>query len=744
MSLRGMWFVLKILLIASGIAPSVGLAQEPSAASLIQAPGSWRWVPEQADFFWGIHHVDQQIEATQNSQLAKEIYETSFWKKSNELFLKEWKDRKSDLAVWKARLDNPATREIRAFLYDVISQDIFLYADENLSRTVEQWNSIVPEVERLSSRQTASEDKPDIVARWVNELVPQIQLPTLMLAGRCTNSDRALARIDELEGAVRLGMNFVPDIASLFKTLRRVEDKRGNRLEWRLTADMIPWNQIPETDVLDRETLQDLRSACKDKSIVVSIGLLDEYFCVVFSGDKDWESRFGKDSHVIEHPEIKPLVSQYIPDQVGKSGSGKVLVTSTYHTSDKVVSAFQGFLLDGFFRKIARSVLLPIIDQQPTESDTAAWLVSVLDDASWLDDRIGQHVVRYRGASRVAWLSEEGFESVQIDRTPMHLMDSSQVLEGIRRVGDDPLLILNMRLVSHPEYFVTAREIVRRIKSSFEELMLIKDPQADLGPLKPIHQQLKGIWPLVVSITEDWQKRILPNLNGEHMVLVQSGGLQSKNWLPTLGQTTAPLPLPEAALVSGVSNPDDLGFGTISMVNSIGSMLGSFGIYPPVPPSLNQTDGWSLGTLPQTWGKADVGTFQGILATGERWNWLGYSRAQWQSFVEADKRPLDHAVQLLGFQEANGPLASAALIDLGRLSRLENLWIAEVLEKAPVDTDGNLVTPATASGRRLLITPAELKEFLACTENLGRLTSFSKSDAKGGTLSRSRYDWKAR
>ncbi len=705
MSLPKVRLALLVLIVSIWLVPSLGLSQEQSATILVQSPSSWRWVPQQADFFWGGHHVDKQIQATQDSELAARILETALWKKSSELFFKEWKDRKSDLAIWKARLDNPAAREIRAFLYDVISHDVFLYADENLSRTLDQWNSIVPQVERLSSRQTATEEKADIVARWVNEIVPKIQLPTLMLGGRCTNTDRALARIDEIEGAIRLGINFVPDIASLFNNLRRIEDKRGNRLEWRITADRIPWNQIPETDLLDRETLQDLRSACKDKSLTFSLGLLDEYFCVVISGDKEWESRFGQDSHVDEHPEIQSLVSNYLTQHVRERGLDRVLVTSTYHTSDRVVSAFQTFFLDGFFRKIARTVLLPIIDQQPAESDTAAWLVSVLDDASWLDDRIGQHVVRYRGATRLAWLSELGLESVQIDRTPMHLMDSTQVLEGIRRIGDDPLLVLNLRLGSHQEYFQTAREIVRRIKSSFEELMLIRDPEADLGPLRPIHRQLQAVWPMVVTITEEWQKRILPNLNGEHMVLAQSDGLGSL------------LPLPEVALISRISNPDELGAGTISIADAVGSMLGTLGVSTPLSPSLHQTP---------------------------RWNWLGNSKTQWQSFVEADKRPLDQAVRLLGFEEAKGPLASAAMIDFGRLSRLENLWIAGVLGQAPVDTEGNLSIPTTASGRRLSITPAEVKEFLACMEALGRLTSFSKSDDQGRTLSRSRYDWKAR
>jgi hypothetical protein len=53
------------------------------------APGSWNWAPERADIFWGVHHLDLQIQMAQKSQLAQRIYETSFWKKSSELLFKE-------------------------------------------------------------------------------------------------------------------------------------------------------------------------------------------------------------------------------------------------------------------------------------------------------------------------------------------------------------------------------------------------------------------------------------------------------------------------------------------------------------------------------------------------------------------------------------------------------------------------------------------------------------------------------
>jgi hypothetical protein len=529
-------------------------------------------------------------------------------------------------------------------------------------------------------------------------------------------------------------VTFVPDIGGFFKNLRRVDDARGNRLEWRISSDMIPWDQIPETDVLDRETIQDLRRACKDKILDFSIGTLDEYFCVVISGDQAWKSKFGGQTQLEQHPELQPLVAQYVPP-------GAALMTSTYHTSDRVVAAFQEFLLDGFFRKIARLVLLPILDQQPPASDTADWLTSVLDDASWLDSQIGKHVVRYRGASRMAWMSDQGIESVQIDRTQTRLLDSTQRLEGIQRVGPDPLIVLNVRMASHPEYFATAREIVRRLKGSFEDFMRIGDSRVDLGPLRPIQEKVQAAWPMVVSMTEDWQRRILPNLSGEHLVLLQAGGLQSRNWLTNLGESSALLPMPEASLASRIADPEELSIGSMSIAKSFADLLGNYGIYLPEASALSLSDGWKLATLGQSFGQPQVGTMQGLYATGERWNWLGYSKGQWEAFARADKTPRIDGSTLLGFQEAQDPLATAALIDAGGLARMQNAWLGFLLEKSELDNEGCLRVPPTATGRRLAILPSELMEFLACFESLGRLTSFSRTIDTGDTLSKARYQY---
>jgi len=341
----------------------------------------------------------------------------------------------------------------------------------------------------------------------------------------------------------------------------------------------------------------------------------------------------------------------------------------------------------------------------------------------------------------MAWMSDQGIESVQIDRTQTRLLDSTQRLEGIQRVGPDPLIVLNVRMASHPEYFATAREIVRRLKGSFEDFMRIGDSRVDLGPLRPIQEKVQAAWPMVVSMTEDWQRRILPNLSGEHLVLLQAGGLRSRNWLTNLGESSALLPMPEASLASRIADPEELSIGSMSIAKSFADLLGNYGIYLPEASALSLSDGWKLATLGQSFGQPQVGTLQGLYATGERWSWLGYSKGQWEAFARADKTPRIDGSTLLGFQEAQDPLATAALIDAGGLARLQNAWLGFLLEKSELDNEGCLRVPPTATGRRLAILPSELMEFLACFESLGRLTSFSRTIDTGDTLSKARYQY---
>ena len=271
--------------------------------------------------------------------------------------------------------------------------------------------------------------------------------------------------------------------------------------------------------------------------------------------------------------------------------------------------------------------------------------------------------------------------------------------------------------------------------------MRIGDSRVDLGPMRPIQEKVQAVWPMVVSITEDWQKRILPNLSGEHLVLLQAGGLQSRNWLTNLGESSVLLPMPEASLASRIADPEELGIGSMSIAKSVADLLGMYGIYLPEASAMSLSGGWKLATLGSNFGQPQVGTMQGLYATGERWNWLGYSKGQWEAFARADKSPRIDGEALLGFQESQKPLATAALIDAGGLVRLQNAWLGFLLEKSDLDNEGYLRVPPTATGRRLAIRPTELMEFLACFETLGRLTSFSRTTDTGETLSKARYQY---
>jgi hypothetical protein len=179
----------------------------------------------------------------------------------------------------------------------------------------------------------------------------------------------------------------------------------------------------------------------------------------------------------------------------------------------------------------------------------------------------------------------------------------------------------------------------------------------------------------------------------------------------------------------------------MSIAKSVTDLLGIYGIYLPEASVMSLSGGWKLATLGSTIGQPQVGTMQGLYATGKRWNWLGYSKGQWEAFAKADKSPRIDGEALLGFRESQNPLATAALIDAGGLAKLQNAWLGFLLEKSDLDNEGYLRVPPTATGRRLAIRPTELMEFLACFETLGRLTSFSRTTDTGETLSKARYQY---
>lgn len=664
-------------------------------------PGALRWVPQDADFFWGAFGIANQQSRLLESDFVRRITSTKVWESASELFLKEWKDRKSDLARAKAILDNPSARDLRKFLYDLASEELFLFVDGNFSKFLTLWTELLPELELVFDSQVATEQRADLVANWIDQRLPALQLPTVVLGAKFSERDAALTKIDEVEGLIRLGIAAVPDLRPFFRTLQRVEDSRGNRLVWTIHRDVIPWESIPETDLLDRESLQDLRRNLNGKSIQWTVGIVDDYFCLSFGGDAAWMERLGGDANLSQHPELVRLVRE--ADAVRKQATNPSAYTSMYYTSDASVASMQSLLLDGFFRKLSRGIVLENMANYGKESDTFEWLTSVMDDANWMDEKIASVVPRFRGIAQCGWMDDGGFEAFRIDRNAAYVMDGTAPLEASSSISENPLLILNVRLAQHPEFFDVAKDIVRRLRMRLREATKLDDSGWDLRPVVDLYRRIEIAWPSVEFYTEIWEKRLLPGWNGEHCFVVDSGTVDARGWLPSNLRSDKPLPMPEFAWVSGLRDSKSLEF-------------------PVEFPS---------GTVK--------------FAKNGPWVWIGIANELFMRFTEAEsKLPVESKsgakrIDVAWHPSPNGSLVTLARIDFGGWGDLAGEWLEVFIEQVPLNDAGVLRIPATKTGRLFEWTREDVWEFAEEFGALGALTSWSWVGEGGSMYSRSTY-----
>lgn len=725
--------------------------QTPGEATV---PDSWHWVPAQVDFYWGGHQISTQFERLESSSTVTRLRETKLWASVSELFLKEWKDRKSDLARAKAILDNPSARDVRKFLFDIASEDLFLIVDDHLSKSLAHWNAIQPDIERLVDPKLPTELRAEIIARWIDERLPDYQIPTMILGGKFSDTNAALSKIDEVEGLLRLGLAAVPDLRPFFKFLKRIEDPRGNRLTWTLNSEVIPWDSIPETDFLDRESLDSLRRELEGKTFQCSIGTVDQYFCFVLGGDPNWIERVGSEQCFKTIPAMEGLRKEYASIRDANSSASGIAsasgITSTYYTSDAMVQGFQTLLLDGFFRKLSRAVLMPMLETYPKESDTAEWLTSLLDDAGWIDERIGRVVPRFRGIAQCGWIDDFGFQSLRIDRNPPYVLQAAAPLEAFNNIDSSPLLLLDLKLAQHPEFLDVTKDIVRRMRERLRESTKLADARWDKVGSGQAYALLESYWPLVETVTEIWEKQILPGWQGEHCVVVQAESIDATQWSSMFAGSEQPLRVPEIAWISRLEKRDDWERGIIAVARAIVERHPLWGEIAAqqltawtyeADRMLTAWHRWSLPVdIPMLTDKATLPL--PTLADHPRWSWLGYTPEQWEGYARRVDRGGAREGATPGWIIVEDPsvsLATYAHVDIGGWGRLLIPWVEYAINRVPRRESGLLAIPPTKAGRRLDISVEDINEFARQASEFGVLSSWSWRTSEGATQSRSVY-----
>jgi len=675
-------------------------------------------------YIGGFRILDPWLELWESPAL-REFRDSALSKEVDREFQQAWKERRGNLSRVRTVFENRNTQDALRFLEDVVSEDFFLTADGSLSDFMQRLATVLRKSHLLSDPSISSAEKAELVYEWIDTLGPDWNLPTLTLAGSITDKERALSKVDELEGLLRFGLGMRPEARQALKSLVRLDDQRGTRLQWRIPFALIPWDSVPTNEIFDAESRDRLRDVLSEKSLVLTFGILDGRFVAALGGSTEPLPSVAVESSLLNHPEMK-LVRDHQDQNI----------TGIRYISDRLAKATFELGLKDFFSKLANTFVRPTT-YDLDDSEYREWLMTCIDDAGWIDSTIEAMIPEPRGSTELSLLSENRWEVLGHYRTVNALFRGDTPVRGMKHWGDQPLLVLDVQLAEHPEYFKAARAIVQRLKQRLDDLKTIPREELPVPQLGELPAIADRAWPFLFQGAELWQKQSLPNMNGEHAFILSSGGLTSQQWHPSLPRSSEPLPMPEAALLIGIRDQQAWIQSLRGWGGLVRSVIDAWGDSSPTvlamlePQRSDKDDYVTLGyPIPDDCPAPKA--MMPRLDVASTWSLLSYSDLLSASIRTAKEPTIGH-----GQFDATKNMAKAAWIDLGAIARMLTPWIRYGADQSQGMLGDLRPISVFATDFTIDLSPGDIVNAWRTIEKLGEMSSVTTMNEDGSSYSRS-------
>jgi hypothetical protein len=476
-----------------------------------------------------------------------------------------------------------------------------------------------------------------------------------------------------------------------------------------------------------------LREVVADKSIVLTIGILEERFVVALGDALDPMLAAAPESSLLNHSDLR-----WVRDHENQQ------ITGIRYVSDSLAQATFELGLKDFFSKLANAALRPAT-YELDDSEYREWLLACIDDAGWIDSTIEAHVPEQKGSTEISLLLENGWEVHAHHRTMNGLFDGSSPLRGASHWGRDPLIVLDVKLADHPEYFQAARAIARRIKQRVDDLRTV--PVRDLPDSRwsELPEIAERVWPWLVQWAELWQHQVLPIMSGEHVFVLHATGLESRQWHPDWPRSNEPLALPGAGLLIGIRDSERWIQSLRGLWNLMEQVVDIVGDRAPDPllsaSQLPEPQRFDEGEF-TTWGypipencPAPKGMMPRV-SVGSSWSIFTYS----DSLIEGVRTATDPTIGHGQFDK-NRNLAKAAWIDLGGLAKLTTPWVRYAVDHSWERLSNSQTILDFGIDFTLDATQEEIVNAWLPLEKLGAMSSVTTIREDGSSYSRSIFSF---
>ncbi len=636
--------------------------------------GALALMPADASFYSAMLRNKEQIDLILQSKAWAALRDMPGVKMGWQKVKDEYEKPGGQLAGLRDFFDNADNQELLDLLADAGSHEIFCCGGASWVPFLELW-TLLNNARQYGPLIVLAEKGPEGAndpARLQGQLLlrtaaahPElIQFPDFVVGFKLTDTKKATNQLRRLEILGGILANQVPNMKGRVKSVKVGDD---SFLTVNLDGSMIPWDEIPLRDLEQKEGEFDgLVKKLKGLKLTVSLGVREDYLLLgVGSSVEAVAAVGGKGKRLTDVPELKPVLAAAA---AGKRLTGIGYVSAALRADKEENNPFT------FARQALQVADIPEAQKK-----------KILRDLDGLSRELLKEIPTYGAEVSYVCLGGRGIESFQYDYTKGLDLDGSKPLTLLNHLGGNPLLAALGRGKASPDGYKSVVHWLKVLYGDAEDVLLGK---LEKEQREVYEKYSREIFPLLNRLDEVTGTMLLPALADGQVGFVLDAKWKSKQWSKDMPPLPNAMPLPEPALVLGVSDAELLrkamsGYrtlvnDTIAKARDLFPQLGIPDLQVPLPES-KEGQGGSLYyyPLPEQWGvDSQVVPTAGL---SKRVAVLTLSHAQAERILE--NKPL--AAKGGPLADLKKPRASAAYLD----------WPALVDTFAPWVEMGLMVVP---------------------------------------------------
>jgi hypothetical protein len=443
-----------------------------------------------------------------------------------------------------AALKNPEARKVIDFAADMVSNELFVYGDEDFIDFLElvqdvvgamRYGPVVLQATGQAKTLPPNQIQTRVLISALAQHADLIAVPSMVLGFKLKNVDLAKEQLIKLEMIANMVLGMNEKTKGRFKKTQ-LGDHQYLVLE--LGGDMIPWDNMPLDKFKSAEAqegdTEKIIARLKQSKLVIALGLRDDYLLASIGSSLDCLEKLGRGDRLVDRPEFKPLEKHAAERLLSVGYVSKSLVEQANSQKKNIDDALD------FVDQLLPLLKTDLAHEEQVHGDA----VALAADLKTLIPDVG-------AVAALSFLSHRGIETYQYAWGSHNQLDGSQPLGLLDHVGGNPIFGLAARAkVSLKDYDL----LVKWTKKAYAYFDIFGLPNVPAKDRETVKTFLDSLVPLLVRADKANRDLLFPALADGQLALVLDGKLTSAHFIESAPATPKPMPMVEPAIVVGVSD----------------------------------------------------------------------------------------------------------------------------------------------------------------------------------------------